>query len=403
MQLGTVYACASRLAPGAQPISGFRLRDRLSLGSAGEVWSAEAPGGYYVALKFLRLAREPGEAEFRALGALWSLRHPNLLPSFGIWQVDDLLVLGRELADQSLWDRYGEAIEEGRPGIPREELLEALAGVARALDYVNRPRPGSDEGSPVGGPHGAVRPPNLLRVGGGVKVADYGLGQLAALGLIRRDLGARAWTYAAPEALRKQPSPWSDQYSLAVSYCHLRGGRLPFAGPPEAIRAGHLLDPPDLSMLPEPERPAVARALAKEPDQRWPSCRAFIDALTVSASASSSRAVSVPVALPEPMRSELLAIDPPTSDGQAKPRRWRPVLAACLGLVAAGAGLWAAGPFSARPPLASPRFGSTPAATASRQPSETPIRHRVLRPIPPTDPAPVSTSTRPPSSTRESL
>src|SRR5262249_3560431 len=69
------------------------------------------------------------------------------------------------------------------------------------------------------------------------------------------------------------------QYSLAVTYCLLRGGRLPFTGGPAALVAGHLHRPPDLSMLPQRERPVVARALAKEPSKRWPNCRAFVAAL----------------------------------------------------------------------------------------------------------------------------
>jgi formylglycine-generating enzyme required for sulfatase activity len=40
---------------------------------------------------------------------------------------------------------------------------------------------------------------------------------------------------------------------------------------------------PDLTMLPEPERPAVAKALSKHPEQRWPSCRAFAAALAAGA------------------------------------------------------------------------------------------------------------------------
>ena len=46
-----------------------------------------------------------------------------------------------------------------------------------------------------------------------------------------------------------------------------------------AIVAGHLFRPPDLSMLPEAERPAVARALAKTPGDRWPDCRSFVAAV----------------------------------------------------------------------------------------------------------------------------
>src|SRR5262249_48838468 len=46
-----------------------------------------------------------------------------------------------------------------------------------------------------------------------------------------------------------------------------------------AVVGGHVSRPPDLSMLPEEERPIVARALAKRPQRRWPSCGAFVDAL----------------------------------------------------------------------------------------------------------------------------
>ena len=42
---------------------------------------------------------------------------------------------------------------------------------------------------------------------------------------------------------------------------------------------GHLYETPDLTMLPDAERPAVARALAKDPHDRWPSCREFVEAL----------------------------------------------------------------------------------------------------------------------------
>jgi hypothetical protein len=91
--------------------------------------------------------------------------------------------------------------------------------------------------------------------------------------------------YAAPEFFQGQTSNHSDQYSLAVTYCQLRGGRLPFAGTPAQIVAGHLQQPPDLSMLPEAEQPAVARALAKNPAERWPNCRAFVQALLPVAAA----------------------------------------------------------------------------------------------------------------------
>src|SRR5262245_36322246 len=85
--------------------------------------------------------------------------------------------------------------------------------------------------------------------------------------------------YAAPEFFRGEVTRWSDQYSLAVSYCQLRGGRLPFRGIPEQVMVGHLRHPPDLSMLRAWESPVVERALSKKPEERWPSCRAFAQEL----------------------------------------------------------------------------------------------------------------------------
>ena len=51
---------------------------------------------------------------------------------------------------------------------------------------------------------------------------------------------------------------------------------------------------PDLSMLPESERPALARTLAKEPKKRWPSCRALVDAIRASRPLGSPRSTSMP-------------------------------------------------------------------------------------------------------------
>src|SRR5205823_6060459 len=47
----------------------------------------------------------------------------------------------------------------------------------------------------------------------------------------------------------------------------------------------HMTEPPDLTPLPESDRAAVARALAKEPTKRFPTCKDFILALSPGASA----------------------------------------------------------------------------------------------------------------------
>src|SRR5262249_33152564 len=156
-------------------------------------------------------------------------------------------------------DRLRAAQKQGQPGIPPAELLGYMRDAAKGIDCLNT----------INIQHRDIKPQNLLLVGGGVKVADFGLAKL--LHHTRTGhTGAFTPSYAAPEFRGGQTSAHSDQYSLGVSYCQLRGGLLPFTGQPAQVIAGHLMRPPDLTMLPEAERPAVARALAKEPEERWP-------------------------------------------------------------------------------------------------------------------------------------
>jgi hypothetical protein len=86
--------------------------------------------------------------------------------------------------------------------------------------------------------------------------------------------------YAAPETFSNKISKHSDQYSLAVVYIELLTGMRPFAGKNiRQLALQHMTEPPDLSMLPEADQPILARALAKNPDDRFPTCAAFIRAL----------------------------------------------------------------------------------------------------------------------------
>lgn len=263
---------------GDQPIPGFYLVRRRGRGGFGEVWESEASGGFLVALKFVRLSSRAQSAELRALEFVRGIHHPNLLSNFGSWQVDDTLIIGMELADRSLWDRQIEVSRQGLRGIPRGELLNYLAEVASGIAYLNEYRHTFDGRTGIGVQHRDLKPSNILLFGGGAKVADLGLAR-AMEGEIAGHTGTWTFSYAAPEFFRGETTRQSDQYSLAVTYCQLRGGRLPYEGSAASVTAGHLFGRPDLEALPEPERPIVERALAKVPGDRWPDCRAFIDAL----------------------------------------------------------------------------------------------------------------------------
>src|SRR5262249_12200552 len=68
-----------------------------------------------------------------------------------------------------------------------------------------------------------------------------------------------------------------DQYSLAIVYQELLTGQRPFSGNNvRQLILQHLQAAPNLSSLPPEDRPIIARALAKVPDQRFPNCREMV-------------------------------------------------------------------------------------------------------------------------------
>ena len=167
--------------------------------------------------------------EQRALEVIRNIRHPHLLDVQFATRVDDCLVIAMPLCDQSLMDRLRACLAERRPGVPRNELLRYMDELARAVDFLNEPRHRAEDGSLVGVQHRDIKPHNIFLVGGSVRLADFGLAKiLAASGASTQ--GSMSPNYVAPEVIEGQVSRWSDQYSLAVTYCQLRTGRLPFVG-----------------------------------------------------------------------------------------------------------------------------------------------------------------------------
>jgi formylglycine-generating enzyme required for sulfatase activity len=269
---------APDLQTGARPVPEYELVQFLGEGSFGQVWKARDEGGIEVALKFVRLDTHTSAAELRAFEVVKNERHPHVLPLFRSWRRGNWLVLALELGEQNLYQRLREVERAGHLGIAKPELLEYLRDAGAGLDYLH--------GRKI--QHRDVKPENLLLVGGRVKVADFGLAKLLEAAIATNTNRGMAGTpaFAAPEVWGGKTSKHSDQFALAVSWCQLRGGRLPFPGGDWRAIARAVCDgTADLSMIPEVERPAVARALEKGPDRRWPSCREFVEALHASGNA----------------------------------------------------------------------------------------------------------------------
>lgn len=270
---------------GAEPLPGYRLLEPLGRGGFGEVWKCEAPGGILKAIKFVKgqidsaTIGHQAAQEYAALKKVVGIRHPFILSMDRIEEVHDELLIVMELADRTLFDLFEAYRQAGYAGIPRDELVGYISEAAEALDLMN---------SQYNLQHLDIKPGNLFLVANHVKVADFGLvGDLGHMGQGDKDddgdvnepVGITP-LYVSPEVLQGKASPFSDQYSLAIVYQELLTGTLPFVGKnSRSLAMQHLMAEPCLDAVPVKDAPIVAKALAKEPSKRFPSCLAFVQAL----------------------------------------------------------------------------------------------------------------------------
>ena len=290
----------------AEPIPGYRLIEPLGSGGFGEVWKCEAPGGILKAIKFvfgnlngMDDDAAKAEQEARAMERVKLIRHPFIVGMDLIKVVNGELLIVMELADRSLYDMFEEYKLAGRPGIPREMLIGFLADAADGLDHLIEKHNLQ---------HLDVKPKNLFLIADRVKVADFGLVRGVEREGASAMMGGITPVYAAPETFANKVSKHSDQYSLGIVYCELLSGQKPFNGRNiRQLAMQHMMEAPDLSMVPEHDRAVLRRALAKNPDERFPTCTAFIKAL-LGGGANTSGTLGMASAagrtpLPQPARS----------------------------------------------------------------------------------------------------
>ncbi|MCG8650191.1 MAG: protein kinase, partial [Pirellulales bacterium] len=241
---------------------GYRLQEFLGRGQFGQVWRATAPGGAAAAVKFIDLSDGQGQKEYDAVRRVKQIRHANLMPITAIWLLDaegkvieevpdeametlDLsvaqprgqsavlkeiepswLVVSMLLGGKSLHQRMRECCQEGLSGIPPRELISYMDESAKGIDFLNAPQHDLGEG-PIAIQHSDVKPANIVLIGSSAVVCDFGLARILSRNQVTATSAAGTPAYMAPEAISGKPSRTSDQYSLAVTYYHLRTGKLP--------------------------------------------------------------------------------------------------------------------------------------------------------------------------------
>jgi Protein kinase domain/Domain of unknown function (DUF4328) len=287
-------------------VAGYRIVERAGGGGMGVVFRAEETGlgGRPVALKLLPpdLAGDPDfRARFlREMRVAAAIDHPNIVPIYRAGEDRGLLYLAMRYVHASDLRRVlaGEGpLEPGR-------ALALLDQVARALDAAHA----------RGLVHRDVKPGNIL-LAPPVLDGDPEHVYLVDFGLARADSDDRSVggggsflgtpRYAAPEQAAGRPVDGrTDGYALGCVLYECLTGRPPFpGGSGEAVLLAHLeAAPPRVTTL-RPDLPpaidqVVARAMAKAPADRFPSCRALVGAARQALTATPSPTTTV--ATPRP-------------------------------------------------------------------------------------------------------
>jgi hypothetical protein len=323
--LGELYAeqglSRSSSSADAAPVLGdYRLLKRLGAGAMGTVYLGEhREGGARRALKLLptgssadlreRFRRE-GEAQARVDA------HPNVVRVHALGEERGTLYLVQDLVEGG---SLGERLREGP--LPPAEAANLVRQLAEGMAHVHA----------QGVLHRDLKPDNVLLDPDGIpKLVDFGLAHLAGQGTLTKTgslLGTPS--YMAPEqALGQGADQRSDVYGLGAVLYHCLTGRPPFAAGSVIATLDQVVNKPPVapsSLAPlAPGLEAVClKALAKRPEDRYPSAAALAAALAA-----------------------------PTSLVPGAPRSLRVVVGVALGatVLVGGVGWWAVATSSPPPP-----------------------------------------------------
>jgi hypothetical protein len=289
---------------GQRPLDGYTLKRGIGRGGFGEVYYAVSDGGKEVALK---LVRGDKQIELRGVAQCLNLKHPNLVALYDLRRdiQGDHWVVMEYVAGETL----SIVLNRHPNGFPRELVREWFIGLARAVGYLH------DHGIV----HRDLKPGNVFIENGLVKVGDYGLSK--AIGASQRTAQTQSVGtvhYMAPEISTGNYNKQIDVYAAGVILYEMLSGRPPFDGESAGeILMKHLTAPPDLSKLPTEFAPIVAKALAKNPAQRYGSVAEM--ARAVEALPLDAQRVPTPAAAPKvpPMRA-IPVVEPPRNAPPAK-------------------------------------------------------------------------------------
>jgi serine/threonine protein kinase len=212
----------------------------------------------------------------REAQAVAQLRHPNIVGIYRYGEVNGLLYIAMEYIEGVDLDAQLTGYQASRQNFPIQKASQIIRSICLALDYAHS----------HGVIHRDVKPSNIMiDQQGRAILTDFGLALLDDYRTRGEILGTPH--YLAPEQAISSANavPQSDLYSVGVMLYEIFAGQLPFA-------AEHPLDVAMLHLTEEPPAPrtikpdlsleleaVILKALAKEPEERYQTGAALVDAL----------------------------------------------------------------------------------------------------------------------------
>ena len=269
------------LTPNTRLANGrYIIQRQLGAGNMAEVYLAKDTGkNIDVALKVLRPSRaaDPQYAEYfqNEIAVLQKLQHPNIVRYYDWKQENQLLFLALEYIAGPTLQEYLSA----KKLLPMPDAFYIAASLAIALDYAHA----------NGVIHRDIKPSNVMLAHSGmVLLNDFGVARNANRGpSAAGPIGTIA--YMAPEQITgSNVAAAADQYSLGILLWELLTGSRPFNGESAGLQSAtpdarlieeHQKYPPPSGVLPAELAAPLMRALAKPPEQRFPTCSAMVQAM----------------------------------------------------------------------------------------------------------------------------
>jgi hypothetical protein len=251
---------------GDKPLDGYTIQRAVGRGGFGEVYYAVSDVGREVALKEVQAWEQ---IELRGIQQCMNLKNPHLVTIFDVKRSEKgkLFVIMEYVSGPSL----GDIIAESPHGLGTAKTAFFVKEICKGLSYLH------DSGIV----HRDLKPSNIFYDNGVVKIGDYGLSKsINTSRYSNQTITVGTVHYMAPEIGAGKYDRSIDIYAMGVMCYEMLTGKVPYAGEsPAEVLMKHLNSQPDLTGIDPAFSRVIARAMHRNPDDRYHTVNEIVEDL----------------------------------------------------------------------------------------------------------------------------